>query len=72
MAERYTTAESLTGAPLIFDDSVDFLRPRFDWPAWFRAMGIDYEPKHGTHFSNADHAVNAAISGAGIVLGRRA
>ncbi len=72
LAERYPTPQSLTQAPLIFDDSVDFLRPRLDWSAWFRAMGISFAPEHGTHFSNADHAVNAAISGAGVVLARRA
>ena len=72
LAAQSPTPESLTGAPLIFYDSIGFLRPRIDWPAWFRAVGLTFEPDHGTHFSNADHAVDAAIAGAGVALGRRA
>jgi LysR family glycine cleavage system transcriptional activator len=71
MAAAYPTPESLRDAPLIFDDSIDFLRPRCDWPAWFRTVGIDFSPEHGVRFSNADHAVNAAVAGMGAVLGRR-
>lgn len=72
LAERYPTPESLTQAPLIFDESTNFLRPQCDWPTWFRAMGVDHAPTHGLHFSGADHAVDAALSGGGVVLGRRA
>lgn len=72
LAERYPTPESLTEAPLIFDDSIDFLRPRSNWEAWFRAMGIDHAPHHGPRFSQADHAIDAALAGVGVVLGRRA
>ncbi len=72
LAERYPTPESLREAPLMFDDSIDFLRPRCDWPTWFRAVGIDFAPEHGPHFSQADHAVDAALAGVGVVLGRRA
>ncbi|WP_298839315.1 transcriptional regulator GcvA [uncultured Roseobacter sp.] len=71
-AARYPTAQSLTEAPLIFDDSISFLNPSCDWSAWFRAMGIDFVPSHGPRFSQADHAVDAALAGVGIVLGRRA
>lgn len=72
MAEAYPTPESLTKAPLIHDDSIDFLRPRIDWAAWFRAAGISHTPEHGAHFSNADHAVDAAAAGVGVALSRRA
>ncbi|MCU9836587.1 transcriptional regulator GcvA [Ruegeria sp. WL0004] len=72
LSERYTTPESLIEAPLIFDDSIAFLRPPVDWPVWFRAVGISFTPTHGTHFSNADHAVDAAVAGAGVALARRA
>ncbi len=71
MAAQFPTPESLKSAPLIFDDSIDFLQPLCDWPTWFRAVGIDFTPDHGTHFSNADHAINAAVSGMGAALGRR-
>ena len=72
LAERYPTPQSLTEAPLLMDDSLDFIDPPCDWGAWFRAVGIPHEPTGGTHFSQADHAVDAALAGAGVALGRRA
>lgn len=71
LAQQFATVESLRDAPLIHDDSIDFLKPRCDWPAWFRAVGMDFEPSHGSHFSNADHAIDAAVAGVGVALGRR-
>lgn len=72
LAARFPTIDSLRDAPLLYDDSIDFLDPPCDWPTWFRANGVDFAPTHGAHFSQADHAVDAALSGAGVVLGRRA
>lgn len=70
MAERYPTPESLRDAPLIIDDSVDFLSLSTDWSTWFRAAGVDFAPTHGIHFSQPDHAISTAVSGTGITLGR--
>lgn len=72
MADQYPKAEDLKNAPLMFDDSINFLRPPCDWETWFRAVGINFSPEHGARFSQADHAVDAALAGAGVVLGRRA
>ena len=72
MARRFPTPQSLVSAPLVFDDSTSFLDPPCDWPAWFRAVGMTFQPQHGPRFSQADHAVDAALAGVGIVLGRRA
>lgn len=72
LAAQFPTSDSLRDAPLMFDESTDFLNPPCDWPAWFRAVGMDHEPTHGPRFSQADHAVDAALAGVGIVLGRRA
>ena len=72
LAAQFPTPDSLRDAPLIFDDSIAFLRPRSDWSAWFRAVGMEFTPEHGAHFSNADHAIDAAVAGMGVVLGRRA
>ena len=72
LASRYPDLESLKKAPLIFDDSIQFLTPPSDWAAWFRAMGEDFSPHHGPRFSQADHAIDAALAGVGVVLGRRA
>lgn len=71
-AAQFGSPEDLMKAPLIFDDSIGFLTPKADWETWFRAMGIDFAPTHGPRFSQADHAIDAALAGVGIVLGRRA
>lgn len=72
LAEKYPTPASLTDAPLIHDGSIDFLSPRSDWAAWCRLMRIDIDVSHGPRFSGADHAIDAALAGAGVALGRRA
>lgn len=71
LAAQFPTPESLEHAPLLYDDSINFLAPRCDWPAWFRAAGLPFAPSRGLHFSNADHAIDAAATGAGVALGRR-
>ncbi|SLN68153.1 Glycine cleavage system transcriptional activator [Pseudoruegeria aquimaris] len=68
---RYPTVESLKSAPLLHDDSIAFLDPPCDWAAWFRAVGEDFAPTRGARFTQADHAIDAALNGAGVVLGRR-
>ena len=70
MARQYPTPESLKDAPLIIDDSFDFLTLSTNWSAWFAANGIDFAPRQGIHFSQPDHAINAAVAGAGVTLGR--
>lgn len=72
LAARYPTPESLRDAVLIVDQSIDFLDPPTDWPAWFRAVGVDPVEPHGPRFSQGDHAMDAALVGVGVVLGRRA
>ncbi|MEM8691724.1 MAG: transcriptional regulator GcvA [Pseudomonadota bacterium] len=72
LVEQFPTPGDLVNAPLIFDDSINFLKPSCDWEAWFHAAGIDFKPEHGPRFSQADHALDAALSGVGVVLGRRA
>lgn len=72
LAAQYPTVESLQSAPIIFDDSIDFLEPPLGWPQWFAAMGKPFSPSHGPRFSQADHALDAAMAGVGVVLGRRA
>ena len=72
LVEQFPTPGDQINAPLIFDDSINFLKPSCDWEAWFYAAGIDFKPEHGPRFSQADHALDAALSGVGVVLGRRA
>ena len=72
LAAQYTTVESLKTAPIIFDDSVNFLQVPIKWSDWFTAMGKSFTPTSGPRFSQADHALDAALAGVGIVMGRRA
>ena len=72
MAARYPTIESLRKAPLIVDHSIYFLDPPADWAAWFAMMSHDAPRDYGPQFSQADHAVDAALAGVGVCLGRRA
>ena len=70
LAARYPTPESLRDATIVFDDSIAFLGESVAWPAWFAAAGLEPPALHGPRFSQADHAIDAAQSGAGVVLGR--
>lgn len=70
LADQINTPEDLLAIPLLHQDDTAFLRPKVDWDAWFAAAGIKAPTTAGTHFSQADHTVNAALSGAGSMLGR--
>ena len=70
LAARHPTPESLLDATIIFDDSIAFLKNSVSWSDWFAAHDIAAPDLHGPHFSQADHAIDAAQSGAGVVLGR--
>ncbi len=71
LAERFTTPEAITHAPLIIDESLHFLPRPPRWQDWFQAVGVDFTPEHGTRFSGANHVVDAAVAGMGVALARR-
>ncbi|MFO6464157.1 transcriptional regulator GcvA [Jannaschia sp. KMU-145] len=70
LAARFPTPASLRDATIIFDDSIAFLRSSVSWEDWFAACGIEAGDLHGPRFSQADHAIDAAQAGAGVVMGR--
>lgn len=70
LAETFNTPEKLAHAPLIHDESISFFKQPTDWNAWCSVMGLGFDTSSGLRFSQADHALDAAISGAGVVLGR--
>ena len=70
MAEQIQSPEELRSLPLLHQDDVLFLTHPVDWPAWFRAAGLGEAPRGGPRFGQADHALNAAAAGLGVVLGR--
>jgi LysR family glycine cleavage system transcriptional activator len=44
-----------------------------DWAIWLHSAGIDYvDPHRGPTFLSSDHAIQAAVRGEGVVLGRSA
>jgi LysR family glycine cleavage system transcriptional activator len=68
-----STPADLARYPLVHDDSLRFDPMTPDWRAWLTAAGVDdvVDWRRGAHFSFADHALQAAIDGVGIVLARR-
>ncbi len=70
VAERIEVPEDLLGETLIHDDSLSFMDPKPDWERWFAAMGVAHGDLKGPRFSQADHALDLALEGAGVVLGR--
>lgn len=70
LALRFPDAASLTKAPLFFDDSIDWLDSPVSWTTWFRACGIDFNASPQARFSQADHAIDAAAGGGGVVFTR--
>ena len=56
---------------LIHDDSGPDQPAALDWQTWLRTAGApQVDAKGGLRFDHADHALQAAIDGAGVVLGR--
>jgi LysR family glycine cleavage system transcriptional activator len=62
-------AEALTRAPLIHDDSLVRRISVPTWIDWFRAAGLSVDQLgRGLRFNSADHALDAAAEGAGVLL----
>ena len=62
-------AGDLARLPLIHDESI---HPRLgvpNWKEWFEAAGVSgVDLRRGLHFNSADHALDAAGEGAGVLL----
>ena len=60
---------TLKGAPLIHDDSLAGRAAMPTWADWFAAAGVsDADVSHGLRFNSADHALDATVEGAGVLL----
>ncbi len=70
VAKSLTTPEDLRDATLLHQEDIAFLKPSIQWPAWFQAAGLGEPPKGGPRFSQADHALDSALAGGGVVMGR--
>ncbi|MEJ6396734.1 transcriptional regulator GcvA [Yoonia sp. 208BN28-4] len=70
LAEHVKSPDDLASVPLIHDESLAAFRTPSDWPIWLKGAGLSLDTSHGPRFSQADHALDAAMAGAGVVLGR--
>jgi LysR family glycine cleavage system transcriptional activator len=64
------TPDDLRHAPLIHDDMLAGRAHMPSWADWLRAAGVDgVDVSRGLRFNSADHAIDAAEEGAGVLLG---
>ncbi len=74
LLERYggkISLDDLSEITLLHDDSAIFLPKAVNWKTWLQKAGAkQIDPNRGARFNHADHALEAAIDGAGVVLGR--
>jgi LysR family glycine cleavage system transcriptional activator len=62
-------SDGLKGIPLIHDDSSAHPSGTPKWSEWFKEAGLNGAVvSRGLHFNSADHALEAAIEGAGVLL----
>ena len=61
---------ALQSLPLVHNESTAFNPDAPNWSSWLKAAQIsDIDPSRGPRFEQPDHAIQAAIDGAGVVLG---
>jgi len=67
------SADGLNACSLIHDKSLKAVaQDTPDWKAWLETTGIrGVDDARGLRFNQADHALQSAIEGAGVLLGRR-
>ena len=67
-----SSPEDLKVFELIHDKSISLIKDDApDWKDWFEQAGVKEDnPSRGVYFNQADHALQAAISGNGVVFGR--
>ncbi len=64
-----TAPRDIKGLPLIHDDSLAGREETASWADWLEAAGVEgLDVSRGLRFNTADHAIQAAIDGAGILL----
>jgi LysR family glycine cleavage system transcriptional activator len=65
----FTSPDMLKGMPLIHDDSLSTRLAVPGWADWFAAAGVgDADVSRGLRFNTSDHALDATVEGAGVLL----
>ena len=68
-----TTPADLAEVPLIHDDMLGSLTGLPSWADWLAAAGVEgINLARGLRFSSPDHALEAAVEGAGVLLAHKA
>ncbi len=70
LAGQLRKPADLTRLPLLHDDHTSFLQPHPNWEVFLQACKLEPPEENGPHFSQSDHAIDAALASAGVVLGR--
>ncbi len=64
-----TSPETLEGLPLIHDESLSGRAAMPTWADWFAAAGVKgVDVSRGLRFNSSDHALDATVEGAGVLL----
>ncbi|EEA92818.1 transcriptional regulator GcvA [Pseudovibrio sp. JE062] len=73
LAEQMRQPEDLKNFTLLHEDSMATFLNAPSWKDWLRSAGVSRTAwaDKGMHFSQIDHAQDAAIEGAGVILGRK-
>ncbi len=65
----FTSPDMLKRVPLIHDESLAGRAAVPTWADWFQAAGVkDADVSRGLRFNTADHALDATVEGAGVLL----
>src|SRR5258707_292286 len=65
----FTSPAALKGVPLIHDESLASRADMPTWADWFEAAGVGgIDVNRGMRFNSADHALDATVEGAGVLL----
>jgi LysR family glycine cleavage system transcriptional activator len=65
----FRTPDALKRVPLIHDDTMANRVSVPTWTDWFNAAGVkDADVSRGLRFNGADHALDATVEGAGVLL----
>lgn len=70
LSDQIKSPQDLAAFPVLMQDDTQFLEADIGWDKWFEAMGEPIPDLHGPHFSQADHALGAAMSAVGVIMGR--
>lgn len=70
LAAEMSDPEAIKKLVHLHQEDLARIEPDVSWSRWYDATGLSAPTDGGPRFSQADHAIDAATAGAGVVLGR--